>query len=152
MDRRLTTETQASQHSNALCGLMPTAAQERDACFEEIVREFQPASFTETLLARDLARHAARLLQSERLLDAVQAQAAAAVATVVIGDATPAGGPPSLELYFPQRFDSLTRTAQRNSLAFHQGVRQFRELRQARRAEAEFVSGATSDFLTRRTA
>ncbi len=115
--------------NQSLVSPLPEVAQERDRCFDAITREFCPSGFVETLLARQAARGAARILRDERLLDALEARSITALAPVVGAD------PESAEAFlenFPEvhlskPLELLARRAQRNSESFYANVRRLRE-------------------------
>ena len=91
--------------NQSLVSPLPEVAQERDRCFEAITREFCPSGFVETLLARQAARDAARILRDERLLDALESQSMAALAPVVAAD--PGSAEAFLENFPKSTFRSL---------------------------------------------
>jgi hypothetical protein len=104
--------------------------QERDRCFDAITREYCPIGFVENLLALQAARDAARMLRGERLLDALEARAIAALAPVVASNTGPDIAPRGEdfpEVYVSKPFELLSRTAHRNAKSFHENVQRLRE-------------------------
>src|SRR6478672_7981065 len=59
----------------------------RQACFNAVVREYNPTGFAETMLAREIARCAAQMVRDEQLLDAAETQLQQSLLHVVVAAA-----------------------------------------------------------------
>ncbi len=136
--------------NQSLVSPLPEVAQERDRCFDAITREFCPSGFVETLLARQTARDAARILRDERLLDALEARSITALAPVVGADSGSAEAflENFPEVYVSKPLELLARRAQRNSQSFYANVRRLRETQAERILSSVSISNGIHDLST----
>jgi hypothetical protein len=108
----------------------------RQACFNAILREYNPFGFAETMLAREISRCAAQMIRDEEMLDAAEEQAEQSLMQVVAPAAderTPTSPPAYIaKIYAPGRLDNLSRATARNSNALSSKLRQLMDLQRDR--------------------